>query len=367
VGRRAEGVSILTRHVLREMIFYFALVLVGAVAIYMVIDFFDSIDNFLEAGLATGRIVVYFAYKLPLIIMQVMPVGILLAAMITLGLMNRNNEILAVKTSGLSVWCVLRAVVFLGVVVGVMLFFFSETVVPIFSSKANTLWRTEVKKETAEASASVRSNIWIKQHRTICHIGYYNPHQQQISGVSINFFDDAFRLVRRLDAERGVYRRGAWVLFNGMDQVRRTPDGDFTVSIFEERIEPFGILPEDLRAVAKRSEEMNCLELWDYIEEVDSEHYNAAPYWTDFHAKFARPASGVLLLLVAGSLALKRRMREKLVILIAVGGGLFFLHWVIHSFCLSMGYGGVIPPLAAAWSANGLFAIFAVAAVRMTE
>jgi lipopolysaccharide export system permease protein len=360
-------VNILSRHVAREMLFYLALVLAGAVGIYTVVDFFESVDNFLEAGLPGTRILAYFIFKLPLIVMQVAPVGILLAALLTLGLMNRNNEILALKSGGLSATCVLRPVFLFGFLAAGALFFFSETVVPVFTAKANLIWRTEVKKETAEASASVRSNIWIKDHRAIVHIGYYNPHQHTISGLALNVFDEHFHLVRRLDAERGVFRGGHWVLFNGMEQARHTPAEDFSVHLFEEQSEPLGFLPEDLHAVAKRSEEMNILELWDYIREVESENYDATPYLVDFHAKFSRPIAVVLLLLTAGGIAIKRRMRESLVVLIAIGGGLFFIYWVIHSFCISIGYGGTIPPFAAAWAANGLFGIGGAFAVAKAE
>jgi lipopolysaccharide export system permease protein len=37
-----------------------------------------------------------------------------------------------------------------------------------------------------------------------------------------------------------------------------------------------------------------------------------------------------------------------------------FLYWVLHSFCLSLGYGGLLPPFIAAWISNIIFSCYAV-------
>jgi lipopolysaccharide export system permease protein len=347
--------SILARYITREMMKYLALVLLGAVGIYMVVDFFENFDDFIEAGLSAGRILYYFQLKLPLVLVQVAPVGLLLAALVTLGLMNRNNEILSLLAGGLSARCALRPVVAVGMVFGLTLFFFAETVVPAFIAGANQIWRNEVKKKGSESTTSA-NNIWIRDRQAIYHIAYYNPHQKTISGVSLNYFDDGFRLLRRVDAERGDFRQGQWVLQEVMEQVRNPQTHEYAVTLSSEKALSLGFQPEDLKRVVKRSEEMNFSELLDYIGEVESEGYDATPYRVDFYAKFAQPVGLVLLLLVAASVAVQRRVRDSLVLLIASGGGVFFCYWVLHSFCVSVGYGGILPPFLAAWSANLVFA-----------
>jgi lipopolysaccharide export system permease protein len=345
--------TILSRYILREMLKVLVLVLGGAVGLYLVVDFFENVDHFIEAGLPAVRIVDYFKYKLPLVVAQVMPAGVLLAALATLGLMNRRNEILAVVSSGASARAVFRPVLAAAVVLGAGLFFFSETVVPVFTARANAIWLTEVKKKN---TATAHHNIWIKEHRAIHHVAFYHPVKREIVGVAFNFFDDRFRLVRRVDAERGVYADGRWRLTAVMDQRLDPQTGEYRVALSPEIVEAFDLDPEELKGVMKRADEMGALELWDYIQEAQAEGYDASAYRVDFHAKFARPAALFLVLATASVLAVARRARDSLVVLMACGGGVFFLYFVLHSFCVSIGYGGGLPPTVAAWAANALFA-----------
>ena len=71
--------SILDRYLIKEIIKHFGIVLVAATGIYLVVDFFENVDKFLEAGVPIGRMLQFLQLKLPLIIVQITPVCILLA------------------------------------------------------------------------------------------------------------------------------------------------------------------------------------------------------------------------------------------------------------------------------------------------
>ena len=75
--------SILDRYLIKEIIKHFAIVLVAGTGIYLVVDFFENVDNFLAAGLTVMRMFQFLQLKLPLITVQITPVGILLAVLIT--------------------------------------------------------------------------------------------------------------------------------------------------------------------------------------------------------------------------------------------------------------------------------------------
>ena len=208
--------STIDRYVTKEIIKHFAIVLMASSGIYLSVDFFENIDKFINAGLPVSRILIFFQLKLPLIAAQITPVGILLAVLITFGLMNKNNEIIALKSGGMSVYHFLRPLLFLGLLITVSLFFLSEILVPITISKANEIWRREVKKYTV---TSTQKNIWFKGRHSISHISYFNPKDQTISGITLNYFDRQFRLTRRVDAAKGNFIRGQWVFYDTMEQV----------------------------------------------------------------------------------------------------------------------------------------------------
>jgi lipopolysaccharide export system permease protein len=255
----------------------------------------------------------------------------------------------------MSVYHFLRPILFLGVLFSILYFLFAEIVVPVTVSKANQIWQVEVRKVTVTAE---RKNIWIKGHRSIAYISYFNPQDQSLSGITINRFDPQFRLICRIDAARGKYENGQWIFYDVMEQ-KLNPQGTYVVSFEDEQVEGIDLSPEDLKQVAKKSEEMSFKELYRYIQEVEEEGYDATPYRVDLQGKFAMPLACIIVCIIGASITLRKTTREGLSLTIAFGIVVVFLYWITQSFCTSLGYGGMLPPFVAGWIANFIFACFA--------
>lgn len=346
--------SILDKYIAREIIKYLFTVLIAVVGVYLAVDFFQKIDNFMWADIPLSRMVTFFVLNIPLIISQIMPVSILLGVVIAFGLMNKNNEIIALKSGGVSVYYLLRPVLVIGIVCSIFQFLLSEAIVPVTISKANMIWFKEVKKKTLLSFK--QSNIWIKGNRSIFYINYYNPKKNMISGVSLNYFDNEFRLIKRVDAKEGIYKEGKWILYDLMEQVLDGTDQGYRVSFYDEQVAQVDFVPQDLKHFVKKSEEMSVTELFKYIQDVETEGYDATAYRVDFHAKFAIPLVCVIMSIIGMAISVKRRIKEGLSISIAFGVGMIFLYWVSYSFCLSLGYGEVLPPIIATWTSNVVYA-----------
>ncbi|PIP35081.1 MAG: LPS export ABC transporter permease LptG [Desulfobacterales bacterium CG23_combo_of_CG06-09_8_20_14_all_52_9] len=349
--------SILHRYILKEIARYFLMVLAMVVGIYLAVDFFEKIDDFIEAGLPLSRAGVYFLLKIPFILAQIIPVGVLLSTLITFGLMNKNNEWIALKGSGIGVSALLFPVLLAGLGFSVLLFLISEIGIPLSMTRANQIWLVEVRKESAMTSRE--KNIWIKSNRYITHIRYYNPAQKTFHGITLHGFGPNFQLVHRIDAEQGYYQNGKWILLNGMEQVFDSKTNRYQTIGFDHKEETLDLLPEDLQRVVKKSEEMNLVELHEYVRKVETEGYDATLYRVDLHAKIAFPLVCVIMSLLGLGIALKRSVKEALPMGIACGIGAAFIYWIFHSFCLSLGYGEMLPVAIAPWVANFVFACFA--------
>lgn len=350
--------TILDRYLAKEILKCFLMVLAVVVGLYIIVEFFNKADNFIEAGLPTARLIRYLELELPQIVVQITPVGILLAILVAFGLMNKRNEIIALRCGGVSVYFLLRAVLFIAILIAIVLFFLSEIVVPITISKANRIWLIEVKKKAALATR--QKNIWIKGDHAIYFIKYFNPKNQSISGVTLNFFDREFRLSKRVDADRALYRKHQWIFYDLMEQELNAESKTYDVRFYPEQAIAIDILPEDLQRVFKQAEEMNIVELFSYIQEVESEGYDATTYRVDLQARFAFPVLAVIVCIIGTGIAVKRKGREGPSVSIAFGAAVVFLYWVLQSFCLSLGYGGLLPPFVAAWISNIIFSCYAV-------
>ena len=70
---------IIVKFISREIVKYFALVLLMVIGIYIAVDFLEKVDDFMEAGIGLLRMVTFFIYQIPFIISQIAPVALLLA------------------------------------------------------------------------------------------------------------------------------------------------------------------------------------------------------------------------------------------------------------------------------------------------
>jgi lipopolysaccharide export system permease protein len=345
--------SIISKYLTREILKIFGIVLITVIGIYIAVDFFEKADNFVAAELPFSKIIFFFLCNMPFILAQIIPVAILLSVLIVFGLMKKNNEIIALKSSGVSALYLLKPVLAIGVLASIFLFIFLDTIVPVTLEKANKIWLIEVKQKRIVRSKE--KNIWIKGKHRITHIKFYRPKSRSIYGITINHFDDDFHLTKRTDAPKGVFKNGKWYLYDLMEQSLDFSSGETSTKFEKYREEALGFLPEDFQEVIKKPEEMRLKELYEYIKEIESEGYGATSYRVDLFAKTAFPAVCFLLCLTGTGIALTEKSREGLAVGITFGIGTAFLYWIFYSFCLSLGYGEMLPPWVAAWSTNAIF------------
>ena len=345
--------SIIHKYLTSEISRYLGIVLTSVVGIYLAVDFFEKIDDFIEAGLPFSRAFIFFVFKVPYIIAQTLPVCILLSVLIVLGLMTRNYEIVALRSSGVSIYYIFKPILVAGFLLAILLFFASEVVVPVAMAKANRIWLKEVRNEPAVISRE--KNIWIKANRSITHIKYYNSSNKTIFGVTRSTFDENFRLIQKIDARKGVFEEGKWMLHELIEQNFSKESERTKVTFHKNKVEKLNLLPEDLKRVIKISEEMSFKELLEFIRKVESEGYDAAIYKVDLYAKIAFPFTCIIMCLLGTGIAIRGKTRDGLPVSIAYGIGIAFSYWIFYSFCLSLGYGEMLHPIIAAWTSNLVF------------
>jgi lipopolysaccharide export system permease protein len=283
-------------------------------------------------------------------------VGFLLSILVALGLMNKNNEVIALKSCGIGKNRLLKPTMVLGVLFCAGLFLVSEMLVPVLMVKANQIWLQEVRKKNIVASKT--NDIWMRAARQIIHIKQYVPEEKRVAGITIHTFDENFRLIERVDAVAGVFIDGRWQLDDAVQQVFETDDGDQRITLRGTLAADIDLNPDDLAQAAKQSDEMGLAELGRYIQKVEREGYGATRYRVDYHGKIAAPFVCIFLSVLGAGIALRGNMREGMPVNITYGLGIAFLYWIFNSFCLSLGYAELMPAVIAAWLANLVFFSF---------
>ena len=148
-GRRFL-LPVIGRHVAVEFLRAFALTVLAFLAIYVLADFFDRFDSFLQHDARAGTIIRLFLYRIPLIVTQVTPVAVLAGGLVGLGLLARQNEFVAMRACGVSIWQILLPLSLVAVVLSILIFAWNETVVPASARRWHQIWNEEIKGKQAD-------------------------------------------------------------------------------------------------------------------------------------------------------------------------------------------------------------------------
>ena len=120
-----------SRYVLRSFLWQFAL-LIGFTALLQLFDLLNNSADILQDHLGDmSAVAEYAALRLPEIASFLIPFAVLMGALITLGRMERNNEIMAFKAAGAPYFTVLWAFLPAVGIVAFLHFFLADQLVPI--------------------------------------------------------------------------------------------------------------------------------------------------------------------------------------------------------------------------------------------
>ncbi|NOX32542.1 MAG: LPS export ABC transporter permease LptG [Deltaproteobacteria bacterium] len=345
--------SSLHKYWLKEFTRFFFIIQLIILVLFVFIDYLSRMDKFLNSDLSLLGALGYVLLKVPFMFVQLTPASILLATITVFGLMNRNNELLAVRSSGISIYYLVRPAVVAGVLLAVLMFFLGETIIPVFQARANYIQYNVIRKRHNYSSA--RKDIWIKSENKLIHINFFDPVHRSVAGVSITALGKKFSLESRIDAKKGFYKNGQWVFENIIEQTRVKNSTDYDIKLYDKKNIPLSFKPEDLGEVSKKSEEMSYSELRKYVKKIEQEGYDATIYKVDLNGKIAFPFICIIMVLSGAATGMKSFVKNNIPVAIAIGVVIAFMYWIMYGFCLSLGYGGILPPVISAWAANVFF------------
>jgi lipopolysaccharide export system permease protein len=344
---------IISHYISREFLKMTLLCLGIFLFLFLLLDVMGKLKDFSEAGVPTGVIIQYFAYTLPFIIKQMIPVAILMGTQLTFGFFSKNNQLIAFKSSGINMGRLSFPIILLSVASTLFLLILGEVMVPFAQSRAQEIWNIRVKKIEPRA-VLLQEKIWYKGDQAIYAFNRFNFKDQSAEGASLFFFDAQFKLRSRLDAESVVWKNGGWTFLNGLSQTFMA-DGSSSSQPFIEKTLFLNESPDDFRYQEKAGEEMTFQELRKTIRKVQGEGYDPTRYIVEQQIRLSFPF--VCLIMALFGIALALRKEKGIGIAQGIVGSLFlaFLYWIFFGFSRSLGLSGTFPPLWAAWASNLLF------------
>jgi lipopolysaccharide export system permease protein len=351
---------ILFRYLLREFAKIFTMCFSGLMTIYLVIDFFEKVRRLLRYDANWLDVLVYFALKTPAISFQIAPLAILMATLLTFGLLSRGHEITAMRSCGISLPWITSPFIAFATGIALVLLLFSSTVIPLAASTSEEIRTMRIEKKPP-ATALKLQQPWTRVGAdSLMYVTSVSVDGKLLGGVRLFQFNRNFQLVDITEAEEAHYVDQTWTLSQGRHR-RFSPDGTVSVTTFDRQGIALTLIPDDFTTwVAGDSELMTFHDIRGYTRRRHQQGSQAAHLKTDYYSRIAFPFVTVIMVLVGIALSLRRSGTRGGSMAIGIGQALAvgFCYWTTHSIAIALGRGGALTPLIAAWMANVLFLSF---------
>ena len=130
---------LLSRYLLRQLVAPFLFGLAALTSLMLLSQIAKKFGALVGKGLAWSVIAEVFALSLPFIVAMTLPMAVLLAVLYAFSHLAADNEITAMRASGISVYQILGPVLAWGVVMSVINFVFVDQVLPETNARLRTL------------------------------------------------------------------------------------------------------------------------------------------------------------------------------------------------------------------------------------
>ncbi len=323
----------------------------GFISIYLLIDFFEKVDNFLEKGKSLGLIAQFFLLNIPFIVDTMSPVCILLAGVVTLGVLNHSNELIALKASGIPLKQITRPIIGAAMLCIVLFLMMAQLVLPKTIAATNRIWNKEVKGKVP--LGILRNGRYYYRGRD----GFYSfarpdPTKNTFNNLSYTAWDKDYRLNKLITAKSAEWDKGIWTLHDGQIQEAMGAT-EFSHHIFKERTLDFSESPSDFFVPPYHTMELSLVGLYQETKHTRSKEENNKA-WADFYGRISYVLLGLPLLLLGLPLLLLvyRKWGRDLSLAIPVSCGMAFVCWGAQTTLQSLARASYFPPLAAALSVH---------------
>jgi lipopolysaccharide export system permease protein len=345
--------NLLSRHLVGIYLGAFALCMVGALGLLLIVEFFSRIGEFASYDSSPSQVAAYFVLKTPKWLVEVYPAASLLAVLLGIGSLVRSNEVQALQACGVSIFRIGLPLWVTSILLSGIAMAWNEVVVPPTAARARVIKDIDIKGMATRGMLDATS-LWLQVPGGFLNIDYFDATRNVLDGITLHGVDSRFRLNSLIEIPSAVWKDDHWEYEGGT--VREfQPDGSFTYLPLGERKVDFGGTPADFRRKAPRSDEFSSRQLAQRVRLLQAKGLDPAALQTELHFKIALPLSGIITVLIGLPLAMRGSRRAGSAQHIGTGMGVCFLYWLMQALTVSAGHAGTLPPVVAAWAANAVF------------
>jgi lipopolysaccharide export system permease protein len=354
---------ILERYIFKSVIALFLGCMLGFFFLYIIIDLFSHLDVILTHKVAITVLKNYYFSNVPIIFVNITPMACLLATLYTFARMNHDNEIIAMRAAGLSVFQITRTTLFFGIVISLFIFWVNDRYVP------RALFTMEKTKEQMENGSPKTKN---KEGEAINNLSMYGlknrlffinkftPATSTMEGIVILEQDEKQNITKKIVADKGIYQEGVWkfyrtitYIFDENGQIAQDPQ--YT----EEEIMVITETPREFLDQRQRTEYMTIEQIDIYIWKLAQSGATTVVrnLKVELYQRFTLPLTSFITILLGIPFALKIKKNAAGLSSLGISLLFTFVYFVLNAVGIALGKAGILPPLAAVSLSHAFIAL----------
>lgn len=345
---------IIDKYLVKQFIQTILFGLIAFTALFVIIDLMEKMDDFIDQSVPGNIVFEYYLVFVPEILRLVIPVAVLLACLFTVGKLSTQNELTAIKSSGVSLYRFMAPFLLTGLFISMLSTAFGGYVVPAANKHKVYIEQNYMKK----GLVSIGGNIIFQDSKTrIVNILSYSTFSKQANRVSIQEFDpDNFtKMMSRIDANYMKYdsTKSEWILTGGTE--RTFSDSGETVKTFAAKnLDYLNFSPDDILKKQQKPEELTLSELSELAQERLRSGNDPTRIEIEYHSRYAFAFASLVVVFFGLPISANKR-KGGLAVQFGISLLVTFLYLVFMKVSQAFGKNGVMDPLITAWFANFIF------------
>lgn len=360
----------LDRHVFWEWLTIFAIVIGATYGLLILIEVSGSFPDLRKFGASGLDMLKYYAVVSPSFLTFVLPIAVLVSLLYALGQLHRNNEIIAMRSAGMSLGSITRSIWLAVIALSVLQFNMNSSIVPWSVEEARLIktnlefhWLSAQGRRADEIGVEYNLGYDNRRDRRLWQISQFSRFSHAASGIQISMLDADRHEIRRVLAATGVWNGEGkgWTLFNGV-QIANPLSADLMAPETFTRLEFPGFYedPEWMALLLRSPKNLSLYELDRVIRSPDTiNHRRRAAYEVRYHVLLASTFG----CLIAAGLAIPfavTGVRVNPAVGVSKALGLFGAYWLMYTVCRLLGEQQALAPSVAAWLPTAVMLLLAV-------
>jgi len=335
---------ILDKYILKKIISCYLFILLVFITLYFIIDISYTLSDILKSKPPVTTLVTYYLNMIPLIFLTVSPFSLPISVFYTFGELNRHNEVLSMRASGISVLRIAFPIIFFSIIISATSLFVQEKILMGAQKKMEDIKINSIKKNYS--SQSDETNLAFSSMDKIFFVGKFSPQKKTMSDTIIFEEDEKNNITKKTIAKSIIYENNRWRARDVMEY-KLDKGGNITGSpaywakkeiVLDEKPETLifkkSILFQfaTLKNLKKEIRQLKQLKAFDKLANLT----------IDYNRKIVEPLSTFFMIIGILPLALEIKKRRAGFSSLGVGIICSFIYYTFMYFGIALGKGGII-------------------------